>query len=222
MPVRVAAHAFGAGQPARDLVALSDHAVFVEDVLIPVRHLVNGDTVQQVEVDAITYYHIETERHELVLAEGLATETYFETGKSGGFREWRPSRQIHPDFGRRSDHHYLMWETFGCAPLRVAGEEVERARLLSRVRPRRSAGTARMLRGTGSAGPRDRVTDAPRSSASRACSTRSITFSTDSTCWRPASTRWDISADTAGASTAGPTRISIRAGMSNTIRKRSS
>ena len=129
MPVRVAAHAFGAGQPARDLWLSPDHAVFVENVLIPIRHLVNGVTVQQVEVDAITYYHIETERHELVLAEGLATETYLETGNRAAFANGDRVAQIHPDFGRRSDHHYLMWETFGCAPLRVAGEEVERARL---------------------------------------------------------------------------------------------
>ena len=129
MPVRVAAHAFGAGQPARDLWLSPDHAVFIENVLIPIRHLVNGVTVQQVEVDAITYYHIETERHELVLAEGLATETYLETGNRAAFANGDRVAQIHPDFGRRSDHHYLMWETFGCAPLRVAGEEVERARL---------------------------------------------------------------------------------------------
>ena len=38
-PVRVAAGAFGAGQPARDLYLSPDHAVYVEDVLIPVRYL---------------------------------------------------------------------------------------------------------------------------------------------------------------------------------------
>ena len=220
MPVRVAAHAFGAGQPARDLWLSPDHAVFVENVLIPVRHLVNGVTVQQVEVDAITYYHIETERHELVLAEGLATETYLETGNRAAFANGDRVAHIHPDFGRRSDHHYLMWETFGCAPLRVTGEEVERARRTLCVKPRRFAARARMwrMRGTGSAGSRDLVTDASRSSAGRACSTRTITCSTGWTCWRPASTRLDIFADSAGASTAGRTPISIRPGMPNTIR----
>ena len=43
-PVRVRAGAFGAGQPGRDLWLSPDHAVFVDDVLIPVRLLINGAT----------------------------------------------------------------------------------------------------------------------------------------------------------------------------------
>jgi hypothetical protein len=39
-PVRVSAHAFGPRMPLRDLLLSPDHAVFVDDVLIPIKHLI--------------------------------------------------------------------------------------------------------------------------------------------------------------------------------------
>jgi hypothetical protein len=77
-PVRVAAGAFGPARPTRDLYLSPDHAVFVEDVLIPIRCLVNGDTVVQCPVDEITYYHVELACHDIVLAEGLTVESYLD------------------------------------------------------------------------------------------------------------------------------------------------
>ena len=77
-PVRVSAGAFGPGMPARDLFLSPDHAVYVEDVLIPVKHLVNGDSIHQVPMEHVVYHHIELERHDVVLAEGLAAESYLD------------------------------------------------------------------------------------------------------------------------------------------------
>ncbi len=54
-PVRVQAGAFGEGQPHRDLFLSPDHAVFSHGVLIPIRYLLNGATVAQVEMDHVTY-----------------------------------------------------------------------------------------------------------------------------------------------------------------------
>ena len=42
-PVRVSAGAFGDNVPVRDLYLSPDHAVFVNDVLVPVKLLINGD-----------------------------------------------------------------------------------------------------------------------------------------------------------------------------------
>jgi len=78
LPVRVAAHAFGEGRPKRALLLSPDHAVFVEGVLLPVRHLVNGSTIMQLERNSITYPHIELPQHEVVLAAGLPAETYLD------------------------------------------------------------------------------------------------------------------------------------------------
>jgi T5SS/PEP-CTERM-associated repeat protein len=41
-PVRISAGAFGPGRPCRDLFLSPDHAVYVADVLIPVKHLINA------------------------------------------------------------------------------------------------------------------------------------------------------------------------------------
>jgi Hint domain len=128
LPIRIAAHAFGVGKPARALVLSPDHAVFVDDVLIPIRHLVNGSTVARIECDAITYYHVELPKHDVLLAEGLPAESYLETGARGAFANCDGVVQLHPDFAPPSDHVAWLWETEGYAPLIVVGEQLERVR----------------------------------------------------------------------------------------------
>jgi len=70
-PVRVSAHAFGDEKPCRNLWLSPNHAVFVDDVLIPVKYLVNGGTIAQMPVDEVTWYHVRLPDHDLLLAEGL-------------------------------------------------------------------------------------------------------------------------------------------------------
>ncbi|MGE0418132.1 MAG: SdiA-regulated domain-containing protein, partial [Acetobacteraceae bacterium] len=71
-PIRVAKGAFGKGAPSRDLFLSPDHAVYCQDVLIPVKYLVNGTTIAQVEVDSVTYFLVVLTRREILLGEGLA------------------------------------------------------------------------------------------------------------------------------------------------------
>jgi len=92
-PVRVRAEAFGSGMPRRDLLLSPDHAVFVggdgegaaPGVLIPIRYLINGATIAQEKVDAVTYWHVELESHDIVLADGLPCESYLDTGNRSTF-----------------------------------------------------------------------------------------------------------------------------------------
>ena len=77
-PVRVRAGTFGDLSPLRDLLLSPDHAVFVNDVLIPIRHLINGSTIAQVPVDRVTYHHIELAEHDVLLAEGLPAESFLD------------------------------------------------------------------------------------------------------------------------------------------------
>ena len=58
-PVLIGADAFGRGMPSRPLVLSPDHAIFAEGVLIPIKHLINGSSIRQLEVASITYFHIE-------------------------------------------------------------------------------------------------------------------------------------------------------------------
>jgi hypothetical protein len=121
-PVRIRAGAFGPGVPSHDVRLSPDHAVFFDEVLIPVRLLVNGKSVVRETVDHITYYHVELDRHDLLLAEGLPTESYLDTDNRSAFANGGGATQLHPDFAA------LMWDGHGCAPLVVTGAPVQAAK----------------------------------------------------------------------------------------------
>ena len=79
-PVRISARAFASGAPWRDLWLSPDHAVFVDGALVPVRLLINGMTiVEEVPAD-IDYWHVELAAHDVIVAEGLAAESFLDTG----------------------------------------------------------------------------------------------------------------------------------------------
>jgi hypothetical protein len=121
-PVRVRQHAFGQNQPCRDLYLSPDHAIFVEGVLIPVKHLIDGDAVCQVPRDRVTYYHVELEQHDVLSAEGLAAESYLPDADRSAFENGGCVTHLHADFS------HWRWDVAGCAPLIVCGPELEAAR----------------------------------------------------------------------------------------------
>ncbi|MDS9469784.1 Hint domain-containing protein [Paracoccus sp. MBLB3053] len=80
VPVRVRAGALGGGIPHSDLVLTADHALILDGIAINASALVNGRTIAYEPScnlpDRITYYHVETEGHEIIVANGVAAETY--------------------------------------------------------------------------------------------------------------------------------------------------
>jgi hypothetical protein len=121
-PVRISAGAFGGGLPERDLLLSPDHSVFMDGVLIPVRYLLNGATITQVAVDAITYFHVELPVHDVILAEGLPCESYLDTGNRSAFANAEGPTTLHPDFALQ------IWEAQSCARLVYEGPALEAAR----------------------------------------------------------------------------------------------
>jgi hypothetical protein len=81
-PVRVAAGALGEGLPHTDLVLTADHALIIDDLAINAGALVNGTTIAYEPIDSlperITYYHIETQNHDVILANGAPAETFID------------------------------------------------------------------------------------------------------------------------------------------------
>jgi hypothetical protein len=123
-PVRVLAGAFGAGFPTRDLLLSPDHSLFIDGVLMPVRHLVNGTVIAQEKRDRVLYFHIELARHDVLLAEGLPAESYLDTGNRHVFANGRAHMVLHPEF------EPLDWYDDAYAPLCVRGKKLEAARRL--------------------------------------------------------------------------------------------
>ncbi len=127
-PVRICAGAFSNGLPYRDLRVSPGHALYVDGVLIQAERLVNGVTILQEDVPTVTYWHVELERHDVLLAEGLPAESYLDTGNRTAFVNGGAFLELHPDFRPR---HWA--ET--CAPLVQDGPVLEavKARLLARA-----------------------------------------------------------------------------------------
>ncbi|WP_127562482.1 Hint domain-containing protein [Nioella ostreopsis] len=82
MPVCVREGALGNGVPHTDLKVTADHAVLIDGVLCHAGALVNGTTITRVPMsemgESYIVYHIETEEHEIILANGAQAETFID------------------------------------------------------------------------------------------------------------------------------------------------
>jgi hypothetical protein len=128
-PVRVRAGAFGPGRPVRDLFLSPDHAVFVNGVLVPAKLLINGTSIAQLKRAAISYYHVELRRHEVILAEGLTVESYLDLGDRSNFHRSGDTIRLFADFASRlAPETAQVWQTRGAARLVMTGEALDAAR----------------------------------------------------------------------------------------------
>lgn len=127
-PVRIQAHAFGPGQPREDIYLSPDHAIFAEGVFIPVKYLIDGSRIAQVDVASVTYFHIELPHHAAIFAAGLATESYLDSGDRESFANAGGATALHALFGGERGDVTLRWDALAYAPLRVTGAEVARVR----------------------------------------------------------------------------------------------
>ena len=126
-PIRISPDAFGQGRPHRPVLLSPDHALFLEGALIPVKYLVEGWIVTQLDVAEVEYFHLELDSHDVVLAEGLPAETYLDRGDRIGFLNGG-AVSLHPVFGRSG----MVWEAGGYAPLVIEGPTLTRVRTLMR------------------------------------------------------------------------------------------
>jgi len=109
-PIRICAGAVEAGMPLRDLLVSPDHGIALEDdrgrrVLVPALSLVNGATVRREPCSGlVSYHHVELEAHDILMANGMAAESYLDSGNRWLFtqnvRAFRPRDAAAPS--RRS------------------------------------------------------------------------------------------------------------------------
>lgn len=133
-PVRVVAHAFGRGMPTTDLLLSPDQGVYVDRVLIPIRLLVNDQTVRQELTDRVSYHAIELAQHDVLLANGMPAEAQLNPEDRVRFDHGSGVIALYPDFSSRA------WGIRGCAPL------VQTGPILTAVRKRLAADVLRRKR----------------------------------------------------------------------------
>ena len=97
-PIRFRAGSLGDDLPRRDLLVSPEHAMFLDDLLIPARCLVNGATiVQECGLQRVDYYHVELDSHDVRLAEGAPSESYLDDDSRGLFHNAYEFTTLYPD-----------------------------------------------------------------------------------------------------------------------------
>ncbi|WP_127560522.1 Hint domain-containing protein [Nioella ostreopsis] len=99
--VRFSAGALGDGLPTADLTVTADHGMLVDGVICHAGALVNRTSITRVPLSEMgeTYivYHIETEAHEIILANGAPAETFIDNVSRRGFDNYAEFEALYGD-----------------------------------------------------------------------------------------------------------------------------
>ncbi len=87
-PVRVCKNAIADGVPYKDMLITAEHCLFFDSKFVPVRMLVNGISIfYDKSITSYDYYHVETDQHSVITADGMLTESYLDTGNRRAFHQ---------------------------------------------------------------------------------------------------------------------------------------
>jgi hypothetical protein len=86
LPIRFSRGSLGANLPKRDLFVSPEHAICLDDILIPAKNLVNGASIAYHDgLSSIEYFHIELPSHDVIYAEGTPAESWLDCGNRNLF-----------------------------------------------------------------------------------------------------------------------------------------
>jgi len=99
--VRIATGTLDGGLPHTDLTVTADHGMLVAGVICHAGALVNGTTITPVPLEEVgetyTVYHIETEDHEIILANGAPAETFIDNASRRAFDNYAEFEALYGD-----------------------------------------------------------------------------------------------------------------------------
>lgn len=98
LPICFAAGSLGDNVPSRELRVSPKHAMVLDGMLVPAEHLVNGSSITRTQrVESLEYFHVELDSHDVLVAEGAASESYVEDDNRNFFHNAAAYRVANPD-----------------------------------------------------------------------------------------------------------------------------
>jgi hypothetical protein len=113
-PIRIRAHSIADNVPSSDLLTSPWHHLFVDGKLVRAGDLVNGTTItQETHVNEVSYYHVELDQFDVVMAHGVYSESYADGGNRDFFQNvevtsLRPEDKIRRRASRPGFDHLVL------------------------------------------------------------------------------------------------------------------
>lgn len=131
-PIRITANAIADGLPSRDLLVSPWHHLYIDGLLVRAMDLANNLTIiQELHVSEVSYWHIELDRFDVVLAHALYSESWADGGNrdfflNGDVSALRPEERTRRRASRPAFDHLVVH----------SGKKLERlqSRILTRAK----------------------------------------------------------------------------------------
>ncbi|AYV84536.1 MAG: DUF3494 domain-containing protein [Hyperionvirus sp.] len=112
-PICIRKNAIAENVPEKDVYVSPKHGIFLNGSLVEAKLLVNHGTIFRAFFESVEYYHVELDKHSILLADGMPVESFLDTG----------SRDIFDNTPLK--YPFKTWKRDGCARLIETEKEAE-------------------------------------------------------------------------------------------------